>query len=93
MIDIDKIERAAEAACSLHDAPSGQWWYDIEDFFYGIDFTEDADLAAACSPQTILKLIAVARAAKAMMDLYDKLALVLPGSEPDALSEALEGLK
>lgn len=74
-----------------HEAPSGQWWYDLDDFFYGIDFTEDADFAAECSPQTILKLIAVARAAKSAelgwkkgSDVYGPMY---------ALREALEALE
>lgn len=91
MVDIDKIERAAGAAIKRGGNDSGDWY--LGDYIIdGVDYSEDADFIAACSPQTILKLIAVVRAASAMIDLYDKLALVLPGSEPDALREALEAL-
>lgn len=105
MVDIDKIERAAEAATPgpwiqlgglpyLHatsDPKASPWSTHCIGRF---DYSErDMHHIANCDPQTILKLIAVVRAAKAMIDLYDKLALVLPGSESDALKEELSILK
>lgn len=104
MVDIDKIERAARAATpGVWSYVAGYgWWsraahrppdFRNSETHDGRDLSADELWILNADPPTILKLIAVVRAAKAMTELYDKLALVLPGTEPAALREALEALK
>lgn len=89
MIDIDKIQRAAEAAMACNSGDPSDWY--PAGLMDGVDYLEDSDFIAACSPQTILKLIAVVRAAKAAEMGWEEGDDVF--GPMHVLREALEALK
>lgn len=94
-MNLAQLKQTAEAAVI-----PGEPWPDYDDIACsGFDYEADMRHIANCSPEAILKLIAVAEAAQALHQRHDKSALAVGMLHHDVyglledLERALEGIE